>query len=166
MKNESFEPLRGVEGGRAPLGVEGGRAPLGVEGGRAPLREQIFYKYPDEELVLRVVKCFGLQDLDDYRFFSRRDMEMLHTPDKINELGAELRHYYKPCKARCYLNDLNSKNSITVLRQVIRRYDRMAVSAEKYRQGVKIHLFQVVPSGSKDYKPVSIKQSNIVLSFD
>ena len=128
---------------------------------------QIFNKKPSQELLTKVLNSFGLDDLDDCRSFTRTDIRKLETIDKIMELKTELSEYYIPCKARNYLNDLNEKNVITVLRQVCKVYDYKVISTEKHINKVKYVYYKLMPFDKLEFKPIFEKKNEKgVISFD
>ena len=85
-------------------------------------KNQLFRYKPPLELVLKILNCFGLEDLDDRRCFNRVMLEDIDAVKKIEILKDELAIYYLPCKARNYLNQLNENNIITLLRQLVKLY--------------------------------------------
>ena len=119
-------------------------------------KNQLFKIIPSFELVKEVIKTFGLTDFNDNRNFSRRDLSILGTVEKIIELKPELEKCYLPCKSRTYLNDLNNKNVITVLRQIVRPHGFIVYSREKYIRGDKFIIYQLVPSEQRNYRPMAI----------
>ena len=76
--------------------------------------------------------------------------------------------HYLPCKARTYLNDLNSKNAITIMRQLCRLYGYSVQSREKYVKGDKFIIYQIIPSDNQRYQPLTIQQDaqSCVVRFD
>lgn len=136
-------------------------------------KEQLFKKNPSNELCLEVLKCFGLDTLDDKRSFSRKDLKFIKTVEKINKLKPELFDCYLPCKSRTYLNQLNEKNVITILRQVIKTKNYTINSREKYMKGSKFIIYNLCKSESKEYKPLlEIKETEnyndkpIIINFN
>lgn len=133
---------------------------------------QLFRKTPPKDICLKILAAFGLKDFTDTRNFSRKDLEVIKCLEKINELKDDLQEYYIPCKARTYLNDLNTKNVITILRQMVRLFNYSVVSREKYIKGDKFMIYQLVPSESRNYQPVTIinnkenKGKDYVIKFD
>lgn len=111
------------------------------------------------DMCVLVLQSFGLRDFNDTTNFSRRDLDMLHCVDKMEALKPELMKYYLPCKARTYLNDLNSKNVITILRQIARLYGYSVQSREKYIKGDKFIIYQLVPTEKRKYQPMTISTS-------
>lgn len=122
-------------------------------------KNQLFKIVPSFELVTEVIKTFGLTDFNDNRNFSRRDLSILGTVDKIIELKPELEKCYLPCKSRTYLNDLNNKNVITILRQIVRPHGYLVYSREKYIRGDKFIIYQLIPSEQRYYRPMAIDNS-------
>ena len=118
------------------------------------IKDQLFKKYPSNTLFLEILKSFGLNGLDDKRSFSRRDLKILKTVEKINILKAELETCYLPCKSRTYLNDLNEKNVITILRQILKTKNYTINSREKYMKGSKFIIYSLCKLEHKEYKPI------------
>tara|TARA_B100000035_G_C21025524_1_gene566048 strand:+ start:105 stop:527 length:423 start_codon:yes stop_codon:yes gene_type:complete len=106
-------------------------------------KNQLFRKIPPKDLVNQIVKAFGLKSLDDETKFSKKKLKMIKTVESVNLLKSQLEKYYLPCKARTYLNGLNEKNVITVLRQCIRIYGYRIISKEKYMKGEKYILYRL-----------------------
>jgi hypothetical protein len=132
-------------------------------------KNQLFRKNPTREITLEVIKCFGLINFEDNHNFSRRDLLQFQTVDKIKNLKIELEKYYLPCKARTYLNDLNSKNVITILRQIVKQHGYVVYSREKYIRGDKFIIYQLVPSEQRFYRPVNIETNfnkQCIVRFD
>tara|TARA_B100001123_G_scaffold254435_1_gene283851 strand:+ start:84 stop:491 length:408 start_codon:yes stop_codon:yes gene_type:complete len=122
------------------------------------VNNQLFRKIPPRDLALKILKSFGLNSFDDTRSFSRKDLEVLKCLEAINAIKEELQIYYLPCKSRTYLNDLDTKNVITILRQLVRLYGYSVISREKYIRGDKFMIYQVISSEIKNYQPIKIDQ--------
>ena len=124
------------------------------------VNNQLFRKTPPREICLKILNAFGLKDFTDTRNFSRKDLEVIKCLDQINEFKDELQEYYIPCKSRTYLNELNTKNVITILRQIVRLHNYSVVSREKYIKGDKFMIYQLVPSETRNYQPVTISTNS------
>ena len=123
------------------------------------------------DMCVLVLQSFGLRDFNDTTNFSRRDLDMLLCVEKMERLKPELMKYYLPCKARTYLNDLNSKNVITILRQIARLYGYSVQSREKYIKGDKFIIYQLIPTEKRKYQPMTISTSSederaCIVTFD
>tara|TARA_Y100000389_G_C17470636_1_gene530331 strand:+ start:1686 stop:2087 length:402 start_codon:yes stop_codon:yes gene_type:complete len=132
------------------------------------VKNQLFKSNPPEELCLEVLSAFGLSSFDDVTNFSKKDIEIMGTVAKLYELKPKLEEYYIPCKARTYLNDITPKNSITILRQILRCVNRTVSSKEKYVRASKFVVYQIIPKNFKQYQPVKIENndSNYLIKFD
>ena len=136
------------------------------------VNNQLFRKTPPRGICLKILNAFGLKDFTDTRNFSRKDLEVIKCLDQINEFKDELQEYYIPCKSRTYLNELNTKNVITILRQIVRLHNYSVVSREKYIKGDKFMIYQLVPSETRNYQPVTISTNSdnngndYVIKFD
>ena len=129
-------------------------------------KDQLFKKHPSIDLFNRILNCFGLTDINDIRSFSRNDLKILKTVENLKNI--------LPCKARCYLTDLNEKNVVTILRQILRTRHYTISSREKYIKGEKFIIYSLIPIKSKEYNPI-LKNINksfkklkkpILLTFD
>ena len=138
-------------------------------------KDQLFKKYPNDELFIKVIQSFGLQNLNDTRSFSRKDLKILKTIENIEKLRPELYECYLPCKSRTYLNELNEKNIVTVLRQILKTKNYTINSREKYMRGEKFIIYCLCPIEKKKYNPIiNLSSENntelikkpILLTFD
>ena len=126
---------------------------------------QLFKQKIPTELVDKLVKSFGLESLDDDSCFSKVEIEKNKTIDMFNNYIKELEDYYLPCKKKVYLNNLNYKRCITILRQCIKLYGYNVKSKEKYIKGDKLIIYQIINKN----EPKNIKkdkEKECVISFD
>ena len=131
------------------------------------VKNQLFKTLPPDDLCLDVLKAFGLQSFDDTTNFSKKDLEVLGTVEKLYTLKPRLEEHYIPCKARTYLNDITPKNSITILRQILRCVNKTISSKEKYIRQTKFVVYQIIPRDYKQYTPVQIENdSSYMINFD
>ena len=65
---------------------------------------QLFLVKPSMEIIIKLINCFELEDLNDKTEFTHLDMDRNNTLCKIRELEEELAKYYLPCKKNIYLN--------------------------------------------------------------
>ena len=131
-------------------------------------KNQLFRKLPPLDVCERVLHAFGLQNFNDPTYFSRKDLDHLKCVEMMRTLKDDLAQYYLPCKARTYLNDLNNKNVITILRQLCRLYGYSVQSREKYIKGDKFIIYQIIPSDNQKYQPMTIHQDeeSCMVHFD
>jgi hypothetical protein len=76
-----------------------------------------------------------------------------------------------PCKARTYLNDLNEKNIVTILRQILKHFNYNIISKEKYLRGEKFILYNIIANtdvqeDEHNVKHLQIKKKSIIINFD
>ena len=86
-------------------------------------KNQLFSCVPELNVVDKLLSYFGLEDgINDKNSFNKLNMKELETVKKIDEYKGELRKYYIPCKARVYLDVIDEKKCITILRQFIKTH--------------------------------------------
>ena len=129
------------------------------------MKNQLFRKNPDDDIIKKILECFGLDNLNDNRHFSRDDLKKNKSVEKLYLIKNELNNYYIPCKARTYLNDLNEKNIITILKQFIKTKEYTIISREKYSNKKKFIIYQIITIEQKNWKPINTK-NNLYVNFE
>lgn len=107
------------------------------------VKNQLFKSIPPDSVIDKVIQTFGLESINDLYEFSKEDILENKTVEKIYALKGELEKYYLPCKARTYLNDITPKNSITILRQLLRIKNYGVKSKEKYIRSEKSIIYKI-----------------------
>lgn len=105
---------------------------------------QLFIKHVDEDLVLRILKCFGLTSFDDKKTFCKLDLVRIKIVEKLKPHIDELRAFYLPCKAKVYLDNMDERKAITVLKQVLRLHDVYLKSKEKNFHNRKVMFYTLI----------------------
>jgi len=110
-------------------------------------KNQLFKKLPPIDLFERLVKIYGLTDINDCRKFTKDHLTKNKTLEKIEGLREELEEYYLPCKTTKYLTDLDEKKLITILRQIAKIFDYHVTSNEKYLNSKKVLQYSLEKNG-------------------
>ena len=126
---------------------------------------QLFKKSIPNDLLQQILNCFGLKNLDDAKIFTKYDLELNNTIEKLGEIQEELRTYYIPCKAKIYLMDITTKKCITILRQILKLYNYSLRSSEKYIAKKKKIAYQLIPNNNT-FNPTIINQKSTIITFD
>tara|TARA_B000000557_G_scaffold262348_1_gene262983 strand:+ start:795 stop:1193 length:399 start_codon:yes stop_codon:yes gene_type:complete len=130
-------------------------------------KNQLFSCVPELNVVDKLLSYFGLEDgINDKNSFNKLNMKELDTVKKIDEYKGELRKYYIPCKARVYLDVIDEKKCITILRQFIKTHGYTLVSCDKSINGNKIKLYRLIEIDNSKQLKKSPSQGEILVSFD
>ena len=129
-------------------------------------KNQLFKIIPDENIIQDILEAFGLTNLEDTRLFTKSHMKEIDTVDKINELKEKLTEYYLPCKAKKYLNDLDEKKCITILRQIVKLYHYKCIGLEKSIKGNKTMTYRLLYSKEDFIESPHSKNTGYILSFE
>lgn len=130
-------------------------------------KNQLFSCVPELNVVDKLLSYFGLEDgINDKNSFNKLNMKELETVKKIDEYKGELRKYYIPCKARVYLDVIDEKKCITILRQFIKTHGYTLVSSDKSINGTKIKLYRLIEIDNSKQLKKSPSQGEILVSFD
>jgi len=127
-------------------------------------KNQLFSKdIPPFSLVNKILIETINKELNEniYYEFSRKQLNNKNVIKKIEFFIPELKKYYLKCKHRKYLEKLNEKKIITLLRQLLRPYDYIINTIEKYSCGEKYLLYSIIKK-----KNLSIKKINSIINFD
>jgi hypothetical protein len=135
------------------------------------VKNQLFKKIPSKEMMDKVLLCFEITDLNTKISFCRKDINHFKSVEKLNKIKDELKEYYLPCKARTYLNDLNEKNIVTILRQILKNFNYNVISKEKYLRGEKYILYNIIANtdveeSKTNIKHLQIEKKSIIINFD
>jgi len=125
---------------------------------------QLFSKEPPSfELVKEIIFSLFNKELNDsiYYEFTVKSLVNKKSVLKIEEYIAELKKYYLKCKHNKYLENINEKKLITLLRQILKLYDFSVDSVEKYNNGEKFLLYTI-----EKKKDLYIKKINSFINFD
>jgi len=132
-------------------------------------KNQTFRNLPDINITNSLLETFGLENLNDNRLFTREHMIEINTVEQINELIDKLSEYYLPCKCKNYLENINEKKSITILRQFVKIHNYKVSTFEKSIKGQKQMIYQLAPIND-DYlsstKNDPVENRKYIISFD
>tara|TARA_B100001057_G_scaffold487747_1_gene570960 strand:+ start:571 stop:939 length:369 start_codon:yes stop_codon:yes gene_type:complete len=119
-------------------------------------KNQLFRRNPDRYIISDLLKIFDIESLDNPNFyFTKQDLLNNDIIDKMNKLKSRLEVYYIPCKSKKYLEDINEKKCITILRQFLKYIEYNLKLKEKYVNGVKNYQYFIICNKKK-----------IVIDFD
>ena len=122
---------------------------------------QLFHEIPPYYLVEQILKHF-IPDMNSFCYtFSRQDIIDKNTLFKIIPLLEKLKTYYLKCKVTKYLSEINPKNIITVLRQILKPHGLNIVSKEKYKNKHKFLLYSL-----QKIKKNNNIEYNLTMKFD
>ena len=126
-------------------------------------KDQLFRKNIDLLFLKKIFNNLFDIDLDDNTIynFSKNTIISRNIISKINNYIEEIKKYYIICKQRIYLEDLNEKKVITLLRQLLRTNNFELKSKEKYDNGKKYLLYTITKKKNK-----YLKKINSVMNFD
>jgi len=124
-------------------------------------KHQLFKNTPPIELVIKVIQCFGFEDLNDKGCICKKYFGTMNVIDKLTKLLPELRQYYLPCKAKAYLNELTNNSVLTILRQMLRPHNYVLISREKYINREKLINYNLENKNEINLQPIKPEVSKI-----
>ena len=108
---------------------------------------QLFISKPPIKLLKKIIKGFGINNLNDTKEFCYLDMINLNTLSIFHTLENELRKYYIPCKQKIYfenIQNLTNKEAIVILRQLLKIHNYDLYSREKFIKGIKYSVYKII----------------------
>ena len=131
------------------------------------MKDQLFKNKPELNLVIEIIRLFGLKNFDDIQLFTKQNMIELNTVEKMKDYIPRLQEFYLPCKSKIYLQDLNERKCINILRQLLKQYNHTLISKEKYIKSIKYNFHQIIQFSNKKIDTnIQETERKIVLSFD
>ncbi len=127
-------------------------------------KNQLFKINPDLNIISQLLAAFGLENLEDSRYFTREYLRDNNVVEKLMEIKENLEAYYIPCKKKC-LQDLTEKRSITILRQFIKAYGYKCIGTEQSVKGKKTMKYQLIVMEREELSPTAGKREYVV-TFD
>ena len=122
---------------------------------------QLFNRMPTIDILNKIIKAFGLKDINDKKEFCELDSEIHNTVMVLRGMESEIKDYYIPCKQKKYFDnpeDLNYKSAITIFKQILKTHDYDLLSREKFIKGKKYQVYKI---GTKQEKAF-LKNKNSV----
>ena len=113
---------------------------------------QLFMQKPPNELLVKIIKAFGLNDLNDTKEFSQIDMDNYNTLTIFHTLEKELADCYIPCKRQEYTGNIRNiiyKEAVTIFRQFLKAYNYDLQSKERYIKGIRYLVYKIVTKQEK-----------------
>ena len=128
------------------------------------IKNQLFKMQPTELIIFELLNIFGIKNLLDNHYFTKYDLIELNTIEKLNNIKNKLESYYIPCKAKIYLNNINEKRGITILKQFLKTHNYTLISKEKYIKNIKYNTYKL--SSINDINIPKIKDRKIIIDFE
>ena len=127
-------------------------------------KNQLFAKInPPFNLVKLIVGLLINYPFEDiYYEFTKKIINEKRVLEKIEPYIEELKKYYLKCKHIKYLENIDDKKFITILRQILRPYNYSIKAYEKYNNGEKYLLYVIM----KNKEENKLKKINSIISFD
>lgn len=131
-------------------------------------KSQLFRKIPTKEFVQNYLKLFVPKGFDNEYFqFTRDDITKKNVIKTMkNEYFTKnFIEFYLPCKYKKYLQNVDEKKCITILRQLLKIHGYNIVSSEKYSRGNKFLIYNLKNINKKKNEKEK-KKYDLVLNFD
>jgi hypothetical protein len=107
------------------------------------IHNQLFCEEPTMDLIIELLKCYGLSSLNDNIEFSKADLCENKTVEKMEDMIHELIMYYLPCKAKIYLDVITEKRAITILSQFIKLFSYRLARKERIINKRKVIFYRI-----------------------
>lgn len=129
---------------------------------------QLFVKLPPNDIILDCLCAIGFDNLKDNSFISKNTMIHAKSVDIIKSMADKLREYYAPSKAKIYLENIDIRKCITIVRQLIKILGYDLISKEKMTSGRKVLYYRVVTINNKKQikKRAKICVKPVIIDFD
>ena len=106
---------------------------------------QLFKIKPPFDIVVKICVLYGidLNNLEKKHTFTKMELIDLQIDGYFELIKKLLIQYYLPCKNKKYLECINIKKCITILRQLLKLYNYSLISSEHYNNSKKYIVYTV-----------------------
>jgi len=106
---------------------------------------QLFKIKPSYDILVKICIFYGidLNNLEKKNTFTKMELLDLKIDNYFDMFKNLLRQYYLPCKNKKYLECINIKKSITILRQLLKLYNYSLISSEHYNNSKKYIIYTI-----------------------
>lgn len=129
------------------------------------MKYQLFQQIPDINFMIKLLNCYGINNFNDTKEFTKNDLEDLNIINKIDDLIPELVLYYLPCKYDMFLNKININKTITILRQLLRLYN-YKLKKREHVQNKKKSIYYHIESINKKNIIIESYTEKCILKFN
>lgn len=128
------------------------------------IKNQLFREDVTFDFIKKFInKCFNIELNNSINYsFSKKTIINKNIINIIEESVDDLRKLYIKCKHKIYLENLNEKKIITLLRQLLREHNFDLKAKEKYENGKKYLLYSITKRNINN----DIKKINSTINFD
>ena len=127
--------------------------------------KQLFRQNPDIDFATKLINCFNIRDINDTRQFCKFELQTYKTVDKIKELIPEMTIYYVPCKAITYLQEIDEKRSITILKHFISVFGFTLNRKEIIKKNKKIIYYNIANVNNSKIK-ITFENNKRLIDFN
>lgn len=133
---------------------------------------QLFVKKPPIEVINKLIKAFGLNDINDTREFNQLDLEKHNTLSILKKMQYEMQEYYIPCKQKKFISDIENisyKIAFNIFRQFLKVHNYDLYSKEKFIKGTKYLVYKIITKQEKEFNKKTrknITKKEITIVFD
>ena len=124
---------------------------------------QLFKIKPTYEILQKICFYFmiDLNNLEKKNSFTVNELHNIEFETHIKNIHDMVYPYYLECKSKIYLQHLNTKKTITLLRHILKLYEYSLVSTNNYNKSKKYILYTIKKKEIKKKEDI-----NGVLIFD
>ena len=129
---------------------------------------QLFIKRVPFDTLNKMSQLFNI-DLIDIKKYTFTKKELINTSilNDFLDIKPILMPFYLPCKSKIYLQGINEKRAITILRQFIKVHNYSLYSKEKSLNGQKQTYYSLIYNNQTSLSPTKQEEKRkIVLTFD
>tara|TARA_R110000824_G_scaffold178108_1_gene357724 strand:+ start:2058 stop:2432 length:375 start_codon:yes stop_codon:yes gene_type:complete len=121
---------------------------------------QLFSRKPNPTELTKILNCYNLKDLEDTYIISSATLKFHKTVQRLYDIVGILMELYLPCKYY-YFSNLDQKSAITILRQIVKLFDKNVKYSFIVNDKVKIVNFYI----NSDNQYIKIEKNKII-KFD
>jgi len=128
------------------------------------ITKQIFRVKPDMKILMSLINCFDISDLNESKQFTKHDIRKFNTIEKINEIIPDLMIYYYPHKIRMHLSHVTERNCITILSHFLAEFNYKLNRREAVTNQKKLIYYNIISQDPLE-KKIKINNKGVMVTF-
>ena len=126
---------------------------------------QLFKIKPSIELINEILEYLNidLNSIETKNYFTMNENIVNNIQENVENIKQKLKDYYIPCKKKIYIDNIDIKKFITIIRQLLKLHNYKLNSIDKYNNGKKYIFYYII--SIKNTHNIK-KDINCIISFD
>lgn len=127
---------------------------------------KLFRIEPDEVIIMKILECLSIKNFNDRHPFTKVEIIINNTVNKMIELIPELMIYYYDCISKAMLSNISEVKCITIANHFLRNTEYVIDRIPYVNKQRKITNYKLIRKEDKEDKIFKIVKNEKFVEFD